>query len=98
MKRPFFPAVGVCDRASVAKYHFVASRVDLDSVTIFELPFENLDRQRILNQSLYGSFQWPGAVDGVITLVRQQRFRPIGNHNNNRVFEVDGSALTILPA
>jgi hypothetical protein len=47
---------------------------------------------------LYGSFQWPCAVDGVITLVRQQRFCPIGNHNDNRVFEVDGSALTILPA
>ena len=57
MECPLFPAFVVHYRAAVAKEHFVAIRVDLDSVALFEFPFKNLDRQRILNQSLYGSFQ-----------------------------------------
>jgi hypothetical protein len=79
MKCPLFPTFVVHDRAVVAKYHFVANRVDLDPVALCELPFENLDRQRILNQSLYGSFQGPGTVDRIVTLIRQQCFRSVGN-------------------
>src|SRR4029434_2953241 len=79
MERPFFQAFAFHYSATVTKYHFLAIRVDLDAVTVFEFPFENLNRQGILNQSLYSSFQGPRTVDGVITLVSKQCFRPIGN-------------------
>ena len=79
MECPLFPAFVVHYRSAVAKEHFVAIRIDLDAVTIFEFPFENLDRQGILNHSLYRSLQGPRPVHRVITLVRKQCFGPIGN-------------------
>src|SRR5262245_11091865 len=78
MERPFFQAFAV-HSATVAKYHFLAIRVDLDAVTVFEFHFENLDRQGILNQSLDSSLQGPRTVNGVITLVGKQCFGPIGS-------------------
>src|SRR4030095_5369173 len=79
MECPFFQAFAFHYSRTVAKYHLLAMRVDLDAVAVFEFTFENLDRQGILNQSLYGSFQGPRTVDGVITFVGKQCFRPIGS-------------------
>src|SRR5262245_42980627 len=79
MECPFFQAFAVHYSATVAKYHFLAIRIDFDAVTVFEFSFATLDLQGILNQSLYSSLQGPRAVNGVITLVGKQCFRPIGS-------------------
>ena len=50
---------------------FVISRVHLDTIAFFELSFEDLNRQRVLNQTLDRSLERACAVDRIVPLVRQ---------------------------
>ena len=52
MECSFFQTFAVHYSAAVAKYHFLAIRVDLEAVTVIKFAFEYLDRQGILNQSV----------------------------------------------
>src|SRR5262245_7062892 len=79
MECPLFQALVVKYSAAVAKEHLVPISIDFDSIAFLKIPLENFDSQRILDQSLDGSFQGPRTVNGIITLVGKQCFGPIGN-------------------
>src|SRR5262249_37043132 len=78
MKCPLFYAFIIQDRTTVTKDHFVAIRIDFDSIAFSKIALENFDGQRILDQSLDRSFHWPRAVNRVLTLVGKHCFGPFG--------------------
>ena len=58
---------------------FAPLGIDLYPVAFFEFPSKNLNRQRILNQSLDGAFERAGAVNRVEAAVGDQRLGALGD-------------------
>ena len=64
MEHPWLTHFFLC-RRSMNENEFAPLGIDLYPVAFFEFPSENLNRQRVLNQSLDGAFERAGAVNRV---------------------------------
>lgn len=63
----------------VEEHQSLALDVDLDRFAFLEFSCEDLNRERVLDQSLDRPLQRPGAEDRVVTLVGDQRFGAVGH-------------------
>src|SRR5262245_47353126 len=66
-------------RRSMKENEFAPLGINLHPIAFFEFPSENLNRQRILNQSLDGAFERAGAVDRVEAAVGDHRLGALGD-------------------
>ena len=72
MERPLL--VGFVTRTTwrAGEDQLVVMRVYLDPIALFEFPFENLNRQGVLNQPLDCSLE-RAPINRVVSFVREQR-------------------------
>jgi hypothetical protein len=73
MERPLL--VGFVTRTTwrAGEDQLVVLRVYLDPIALFEFPFENLNRQGVLNQPLDRSLERARPINRVVSFVREQR-------------------------
>ena len=63
-------------RRTMGEAEVIVVNFHLHGVALFEFASKNLNRERVLNQSLNGAFERAGAVDRIVALCRRARLWP----------------------